>query len=195
MEQRRADAARQEAARFFFDLRRGLRLARVAIANRIGTDAAVIEALETGSLDRLPPWPQTVRIVTAYTQLVALDPNPVLHALHAAYRLHQRQLSQQSFGQRLMRRLSSITGGLQAAREDRTRALTWGAALAVPTVLVGSLMLTTGLQASQLRPLASVLGLDGADRAAAIKRLEGMVWIDAADPRQRRGDKLPGRAR
>jgi hypothetical protein len=195
IEQRRAEAAREEAAKFFYDLRRGLRLARVAVANRIGTEATVIEALETGALDRLPPWPHTVRVVTAYTQLAHLDPRPVLHALHAAYSLHQRTLKQQTWAQRMMRRLGQWSSTLQEAREHRARTLTWAAGIVVPTVLLGSLMLTTGLQASQLRPLASVLGLEGAKQAEAIRRLEGLVWIDAADPRQRRADKLPGQTR
>ena len=34
--ERAAAAARHEAARFFYDLRQGLRLARVAVANRLG---------------------------------------------------------------------------------------------------------------------------------------------------------------
>lgn len=195
MVQRRAEAAREDTAKFFRDLRRSLRLARVAVANRVGTDAAVIEALECGDLDRLPPWPQTIRIVSTYTELAQLDPRPVLHALHAAVALHAQTLSQQGAAKRLIRRLAHVPRALQSAREERARMLTWIAGLAVPTVLAGSLMLTTGLQASQLRPLASVLGLETADRAEAIKRLEGLVWIDVADPRQRRGDKLPGRVR
>lgn len=195
MAQRRADAARDDTARFFHDLRRSLRLARVAVANRIGTDAAVIEALESGDLDRLPPWPEMVRLVSKYTELGQLDPRPVLHALHAAITLHQETLSQQGWAKRMMRRFVHMPRTLQGAREDRTRMLTWMAGLIVPAVLVGSLMLTSGLQASQLGPLASVLGLESAKRAEAVKRLEGLVWIDTVDPRQRRGDKLPGRVR
>ncbi len=194
LEARRAEAACQEAAKFFCDLRRGLRLARVAVANRIGTEAAVIEALEIGALDRLPAWPQTVRVVTEYTRLVGLDPRPVLHALHGAVIQHQKQLAKEGWAKRLLRKSAVLRRTLNEARQSRLQVLTWGAGIAVPTVLVASLMLTTGLQASQLR-LPSMLGLEATERAESIKRLEGLVWIDAADPRQRRADKLPAPAR
>jgi hypothetical protein len=190
MEERRDALAREEAARFFCDLRRGLRLARVAVANRLATNVSVIEALETGALDRLPPWPQTVRIVSDYTSLLGLDPRPVLNALHAAIIQHQQLQARQGWMRRQLRKVTALTGTLSAARHERAHALTWAAGLAVPAVLVGSLLLTSGLQASQLAPLASVLGFDR-DQAETIKRLEGLKWIDAADPRQRRGDKLP----
>lgn len=192
----RAEAARTQAARFFYDLRRGLRMARVAIANRVGTDASVIEALETGNLGALPPWPQTLRIVTDYARLVQLDPRPVLHALHFAISHRQQMLANEGLAKRLYRKLCSIPRAFGEAHHQRSHALTWAAGVGVPAVLMGSLALTSGLQASQLpRPLASMLGFDNAARAESIKRLEGLVWIDAADPRQRRGDKLPGSAR
>ncbi len=193
---RRAEAARLESARFFHDLRRGLRMARVAIANRVGTDPEVIEALEAGAIDRLPPWPATMRIVTNYAGLVQLDPRPVLHALHFAMMHRQQVLARESWLQRLRRKLSASRSSSGAGQHGHSTTLTWVAGVGVPAVLVGSLMLTSGLQASQLPgPLASMFGLERATRAESIKRLEGLVWIDAADPRKRRGDKLPGNTR
>lgn len=192
----RAEAARTQAARFFFDVRRGLRLARVAVANRIGTEPRVIEALETGALDRIPAWPETVRIVTAYTHLVGMDPRPVLHALHFAYAHHQEQVAKRTWLERLRSKIASVTEASDDARGLRSQRLKWAAGISVPAALAGSLMLTSGLQASQLsRPLASMFGIERDTRAESIRRLEGMVWIDAADPRQRRGDKLPGNTR
>lgn len=192
----RAEAARTQTARFFYDLRRGLRLARVAVANRVGTEPSVIEALETGNLGALPPWPQTLHIVTDYARLVHLDPRPVLHALHFAVSHHQQMLANEGLAKRIYRKLSRFPHAIGQAQHQRGHVLTWAAGVAVPAVLVGSLALTSGIQASQLpRPLASMLGFDQASRAESIKRLEGLVWIDVADPRQRRGDKLPGSAR
>jgi hypothetical protein len=192
----RAEAARTQVARFFYDLRRGLRMARVAIANRIGTDPGVIEALETGNLAALPPWPQTLNIVTNYARLVHLDPRPVLNALHFAMSHRQQMLAKEGLVKRLYRKLAGVSRAFSEAHHQRSHVLTWAAGIGVPAVLMGSLALTSGLQASQLpRPLASMLGFDQASRAESIKRLEGLVWIDATDPRQRRGDKLPGSAR
>jgi hypothetical protein len=192
---RRAEAARVEAAKFFYDLRRGLRLARVAVASRIGTEPAIVEALETGTLDALPPWPETLHVVSNYAQLVGMDPRPVLHALHVAIAHHHRKRAAESWMQRLQRK---FTAGLLSddRHHRRSRTLKWAAGIGAPAVLAGSLMLTSGLQASQLpHPLASMFGFEQQSRAKAIRRLEGMVWIDAVDPRQRRGDKLPGTTR
>lgn len=192
----RAEAAKAQAAKFFFDVRRGLRLARVAIANRIGTDPKVIEALETGALDKLPAWPETVRIVTAYTHIIGMDPRPVLHALHFAYAHHQELMAKRTWFERLRSKIANANDVSDDARGLRSQRLKWAAGISVPAALAGSLMLTSGLQASQLsRPLASMFGIERDTRAESIRRLEGMVWIDAADPRQRRGDKLPGNTR
>lgn len=171
-------------------------MARVAVANRIGIEPGVIEALETGNIAALPPWPQTLRIVTEYARIVHLDPRPVLHALHFAMTQHQQMLASEGFLKRLYRRLGSLPRAIGEAQHQRGHVLTWAAGVGVPAVLMVSLALTSGLQASQMpRPLASMLGFDQTSRAESVKRLEGLVWIDAADPRQRRGDKLPGSAR
>lgn len=193
---RKAEAARLQTAKFFYDMRRGLRLARVAVANRVGTEPHVIEALEAGDLDRLPPWPQVVGIITRYAELVYLDPRPVLHSLQFAVAHHARTRASEGLVKRLMRKFAAVPKSLGEARHQRSHVLTWAAGISVPAVLVGSLLLTSGLQASQLaRPLASMFGLDAVSRAESVKRLEGLVWIDAADPRQRRGDKLPASGR
>lgn len=190
-EDRRAEAARTEAAKFFYDLRRGLRLARVAVANRLGTEPDVIEALETGSLDSLPPWQEIVRIVTGYTHMVALDPRPVLNALHFALSNHYRQLAGQSWLQKARRKAAGWPANFDQPRQNRPYALTWAAGLSLPIVLVLSFMITSGLHASQMpQPLVSMFGLDKKAQAETEKKLEGLVWIDVADPRERRGDKL-----
>lgn len=171
-------------------------MARVAVANRIGCDASVIEALETGNLGALPAWPQTVRVVTAYTHIVQLDPRPVLHALHFAHSHHQHMLASEGFAKRLYRKVMGATAASGDNRQRSSRVLTWAAGIGGPAVLMGSLAIASGLQASQLSgSLASMFGIEQGSRAESIKRLEGLMWIDAADPRQRRGDKLPGLVR
>jgi hypothetical protein len=71
-----------EIGALFRDLRRVLGLSRPELAHRLGARLDVIEALETGTARRLPPWPEIVRIVTAFTGLARIDPGPVLSVLH-----------------------------------------------------------------------------------------------------------------
>jgi hypothetical protein len=189
---RMAEGARTQAARFFHDLRQHLRLARGAVAVRVGTEPSVIEALETGKMGGLPQWPETMRIVQAYTALVRMDPRPVLHVLHLAFSQHHKQQAERSLAERFHDAWQ--TGSLaerlaNSLRVVRVSGLKWAAALALPTVLVASLMLSSGPQASS--PLASMLGL-AADGAVTTTRRDGFTWIDARDPRERRGDKLQG---
>lgn len=67
--------------RMFLDARRILGLPEWDVAQRLGTDARTITALETGQLSALPPWPETSRIVTTYLAGLGLDARPVLHSL------------------------------------------------------------------------------------------------------------------
>jgi transcriptional regulator with XRE-family HTH domain len=67
-----------EIGALFRDLRRILRLSLPDLAVRLGTRIEVVTALERGEIGRLPPWPETVRVVTGYTSLARIDPRPVL---------------------------------------------------------------------------------------------------------------------
>jgi transcriptional regulator with XRE-family HTH domain len=67
-----------EIGALFRDLRRILRLSIPDLAARLGTRLDVIAALERGEISRLPPWPETVRVVTGFTSLARIDPRPVL---------------------------------------------------------------------------------------------------------------------
>ncbi|MFA5951649.1 MAG: hypothetical protein WC807_15330 [Hyphomicrobium sp.] len=68
----------------FRDLRRVLNLSLPAAAARLGTRMEVIAALEAGETSRLPPWPETARVVTAYTGLASINPAPVLLLIRRA---------------------------------------------------------------------------------------------------------------
>lgn len=72
-----------EIGPLFRDLRRALHVPLPALARQLATRIEVLQALETGDTQRLPPWPETARVVTAYTALGAIDPNPVLSLLRA----------------------------------------------------------------------------------------------------------------
>ena len=70
-----------EVARFFQDLRRALDISQLQAAKRVATRIDIIAALEVGKVRALPPWPETCRIVRAYTGLAGLDARPVLRSL------------------------------------------------------------------------------------------------------------------
>ncbi len=72
---------RELIARFFMDLRRALRLTLPQAAHYLKVHTGVLEALETGQVEYLPPWPQTVQIVMGYTSMAGVDGRPVLNAI------------------------------------------------------------------------------------------------------------------
>lgn len=67
-----------EIGALFRDLRRILGLSLPDLANRLGTRLDVVAALERGEIGKLPPWPETQRIVIAYTGMARIDPRAVL---------------------------------------------------------------------------------------------------------------------
>jgi hypothetical protein len=73
-----------EGAVLFRQLRHLVQLPIEHIAYRLGTTIEVLQALEHGQTAALPPWPETVRVVTAYTGFATIDPRPVLSSIHAA---------------------------------------------------------------------------------------------------------------
>jgi hypothetical protein len=76
-----ASPAAPDLGRLFRDLRRCLKLSIPGAAQAVGARVDVIEALEAGDWGRLPSWPETVRIITAYTALAHIDPRPVLEVM------------------------------------------------------------------------------------------------------------------
>lgn len=84
----RAVSAEPDCGRLFRDLRRYLNLSVQDLAARMGTTVEVIQALEGCDVSRLPPWPETVRIVSAMTLPMQIDPQPVLQAVGRRWRQH-----------------------------------------------------------------------------------------------------------
>jgi hypothetical protein len=75
---RRPDA---EIGAIFTNMRLCLDLPRHGLAHHFQTDEATIAAFELGLLDRLPPWPETQRLVVAYAAACRIDPRPLLMRL------------------------------------------------------------------------------------------------------------------
>ena len=73
--------SRALVARFFIDLRRALRLTLPQAAHYVQVHPEVIETLETGQIEYLPPWSETARIVLTYSSMAGVDGGPVLNAI------------------------------------------------------------------------------------------------------------------
>jgi hypothetical protein len=231
----------------FAELRHTLGLTRHDLAVRLATSGAVIEALESGDERGLPPWPETVRIVTLYLGLAGIDARPVLKVIEA-----QRTPRE---ARRLAPPASAVAAPARGGTPPRRNALVPMAAApprrvaAVPAVPasraeepeiggVGSRLAAAAarVQASALGRVDATRGLLGrravrrslaglgaaaalalfawssmlqtavvklAPPAAGAMRYayefvlvqmapqrDGLRWIEVADPRSRRGDKL-----
>jgi hypothetical protein len=198
--------ARLNIAKLFWDLRTALRVTPHQLAAHILTRVEVIEALETGQFEFLPQWPETARIVMAYTALAGIDGRPVLAALADVMRAAQaaaqpvRQNSTRSVQVERLRQAGTAfangakrlpAGAIKQVRERPERAFY---AVSMPLAAVFMLLNTSALQAAFdhiPRPVASL--------AHSVRQYfqvnfapvhEGLRWIEVDDPRRRRGDKL-----
>lgn len=209
----------------FRDLRKALGLSMPEAAARIGTRIAVIEALETGSVRRLPPWPETVRVIADYTQLARIDPRPVLEVVQRELKAEARTLDLKpapgaaapgrrdllARGRRLTRAIKDRAGGgfafplvagLASNRKGRdalTRAIgrhrrkVIGILAVLPFALLVSLS-----EPGLIQAVASVLPKPVTSLFSGSTRTytrNGLVWIEASDPRSRKSDKLQIRGR
>ena len=228
----------------FGELRLALRLTRDDLAVRLATSGPVIAALEAGDERHLPPWPETVRIITAFLALAGIDPRPVLKAIETQrMRFDKRRAAPLAHaaapvfaapgpvpprtppGRALVPTTSApavvppdpqpATDGLLARagawlaraatswreRIDAARGLLAGRgmrraliAFGIVAVLVlcASSSMLRGAVARVAPSLANVIGY--AHEFVVVQmapQREGLRWIEVADPRSRRGDKLP----
>jgi hypothetical protein len=77
-----------ETGRLFRDLRTVLCLSVPQAAACLRAHPSVIDALESGCPERLPGWPETVRIVSAYTRMAQIEPAMVLERLRRQIAAH-----------------------------------------------------------------------------------------------------------
>jgi hypothetical protein len=68
-------------ARFFIDLRQALRLTVPQAAYYLSVQPEVVEALETGQVEYLPPWSETSAIIMTYTSMAGVSGRQVLNAI------------------------------------------------------------------------------------------------------------------
>jgi len=200
-----------EIGRFFRDLRQIFRLSREQIAQKLATRPDIISALEAGDVRVLPPWPETCRIVRTYAGIARLDPRPVLHSMETliAYDRHLMGTMPQSMLARLGRcsasalaafghfRASPFAAGslfwnrITRGHRGTSRALVL---IAFPIAIIVLLTQTAVLEAgvSQLpEPVARMVrGAQDYVTLQLAPTRNGLRWVDVADPRTRRGDKL-----
>ncbi len=73
----------EELATIFREMRRAANVPREKMARRLETSIETLDALESGAIFALPPWPELSRIVTAYAAMLGLDSRPLLRRLEA----------------------------------------------------------------------------------------------------------------
>jgi hypothetical protein len=212
----RSPGSDERLAALFCDMRLCLGASKAELARRLRTTPAVIDSLENGRMHRLPPWPETVRIVTELGALHGVDTRPALERI-------RQQVGPAGLGQRpdAMPRIARATerqarrwwrrgvrGSDRLAGEGRehpsakrrkryvARALF---TLSAPIVLVAG-----GLGAAQVGP-AGIRGAISelpAPAARLVRPLvdfvavrfapvhDGLRWITVSDPRSRKADRL-----
>jgi len=195
-----------EVGRFFVDLRQTFRLSPAQAAKKLSTRPDIVAALEAGDVRRLPPWPETCRIVRSYTGFAGLDPRPVLHLIEVLLTLAA------SAPEPSRSRLPAIMRPRPSARahapdyddEDdpslvRRLKLRTLLALSVPVAVVVLLTQTAVLEAAVSKLPPSVARIVRGAQNYVIVQLapvrDGLRWIDVPDPRSRKGDKLHTAAR
>ena len=205
----------ERVAAIFRDMRVGLGVSAANLAHALGTTVAVIETLESGRVRAFPAWPETVRIVSELGKLHRVDTRPILARIrdqvgpaglgqvpktapatrtpvdkHPLLRIRDRARSA---------RREAWREGAQHARRQVRRAARALFAISTPVALFGGVLWLAQTQpalisrgvaklpepvARVVRPAAEYLVVQMAPRR------EGMRWIEVADPRTRKSDKL-----
>jgi transcriptional regulator with XRE-family HTH domain len=139
--QRAQPPSTAEIGALFRDLRRILRLSLPELAARLGTRIDVVTALERGDIRRLPPWPETVRVVTGFTSLARIDPRPVLAIIrdHMEGRAAVAGVSGTARQQlRSLAKSASAAAGRVAATTRSAASVAWGARQAMAQSWIAS---------------------------------------------------------
>ncbi len=186
------------SGQLFRDMRTAYGGTRGQIAAHLATTADVVQALESGRLRALPPWPITQRIVIAYGRLLELDMGPALsrirqqtQATDRAVPDHERRcaLSPPALAPPLMRALPPSRAAHSA---DRRARCVRRARYAAPVLLLASLVFVPRVPSAIVEAGFSTIaaGIAVAVPRSAVMPADALVWIDVADPQSRKSDKL-----
>jgi helix-turn-helix protein len=188
-------------------MRATLQASREAIARRLATTPGVIEDLENGSVGSLPRWPETMRIVRTYCELLRLNPDPLLWRID--------QLLRGGGGAPVPEEAPAPARPPPPAdppplalrkpptREPVKRERRGGAIrmllLATPPVVLAALTSLAILVPGPIYRTLALLPVSVGEPARAgldlfvlysAPRRDGLKWIDVGDPRLRKVDKV-----
>ena len=185
-----------ETANFFKQLRQYLNLSAHQAAALLETHPDVIEALESGALHDLPPWPETHRIASQYTAMAGIDPTPALRYFSQHCNSKARSADAADHGD------AAIRQDVAAAPNNRSPWMPHISRLPVMRIVaVAGLLAVLGLGSSgtviqaatgALPAPVAITVRDAHDAVLTLfsPKFEGMAWINVNDPRTRRSDKL-----
>lgn len=198
------DGPDQQLAQIFHNMRVAMKVSREALARRLATDRATVEAFEAGAVTAFPHWKETVRIVQAYCQFLHLDPEPILWRIKT-----QLQATQQARSH--LRAVDPVTApppsrapaaAMPAAAEPEARPRRRGRRLLVLTTPLVLLAVTLFVIQTMPQPIYRSLVLLPDGLARPIRGVldyavqfgaptrDGLKWIELGDPQLRKADKL-----
>jgi hypothetical protein len=193
---------RATTSRYFTELRLALRVMPEQAAQLLQTYPNTIDALETGQIEALPPWPETARVVSMYASMAGIDGRPALAlisetlGLIADIQTAEASAVRASAAPRPERRHSrgrfrnAVAAGARlpqdALRGVRRRPDRVFYALSLPLAFV----LLAALDPPALNRTKTSVGDYIRVHFAAVH--DGFRWIEVSDPRARRADKLQG---
>jgi hypothetical protein len=195
-----------QIAHIFRNMRAAMRVPREAIARRLATTPAVIEDLESGAVTLLPPWPETVRIVRSYCELLGLDPKPLLWRIEQILRGGPGQGARDDVPTRPAGSSPLALRKPPPREHVPRRGVGLGRLLlfAMPPVIASAVASLAIWAPGPTYKAISLLphSLAGPARAGmdilvlySAPRREGFRWIDVGDPKLRKVDKQRPRAR
>lgn len=210
--------------RFFRDVRAYAGLPVDELARRLATSPHVIASFEAGAVHALPPWPETRRLIQAYGDLAQFDPRTLVDHVHAQMMApptvlasHPRPapaaMPRPPLSPPAAVRTTAVAAPAPATGKaratDRSARVVRHARRAGYVAAVCGVFMVATLWSAHSRPAfltAAVdllpqpmaqrfwAGMDLVLLSTAPKR-EGLKWIEVADPRTRKADKLQVMAR
>jgi DNA-binding XRE family transcriptional regulator len=181
----------------FRTMRLELGVSQATLARRVGTSVTTIEALEAGLIRGLPGWSELKRIIAAYAAMMHTDLSPIENRLKWYFDLPGPNTP--------ARGRDSHTGKASVTKPvRRAGGLSLRRILTLGLPLLTALGVATAAQTSPQTLFAVADTMPASMRSIAQAslalitpvnsyRAEGLTWIDAADPRTRKGDRLKAR--